>query len=305
MIVVGGEALVDLVIDPEGAITAKLGGGPFNAARAIALLGSDVAFLGALSRDRFGTMLHRQLLVDGVDDSQVQFTELPTTMASAELDEHGAATYHFYIAETSAPNLHPVQLPPDVDILHVGTLGIVLEPMASSLETIVHALGDDVLVVLDVNCRPAVTIDRVGYLARLERILRRADVVKVSTDDLDFLCPADPEAGVRMLLAGGAAAVLHTDGGRSVHIHHVNGEVEVPVPAVALVDTIGAGDAFGGAFAAWWDQAGLGRRGLADDAAVRKAVVASIEVAALNCTRVGAQPPRRAELGDRWDPTGR
>jgi hypothetical protein len=34
-IVVGGEALVDLVIDPDGAVTAKLGGGPFNAARTI------------------------------------------------------------------------------------------------------------------------------------------------------------------------------------------------------------------------------------------------------------------------------
>ena len=69
MIVVGGEALVDLVIEPEGAVTAKLGGGPFNAARAIARLGSAVAFLGALSSDRFGTLLHRQLLSDGVDDS--------------------------------------------------------------------------------------------------------------------------------------------------------------------------------------------------------------------------------------------
>jgi fructokinase len=305
MIVVGGEALIDLVIDPDGAVTAKLGGGPFNSARAIGLLGSDVAFLGALSRDRFGTLLHRQLLDDGVDDSLVQFTDLPTTMASAELDEHGAATYRFYIADTSAPSLRVAQLPPDVNVFHTGTLGLVLEPMASSLEAIVHHIADDVLVVLDVNCRPAVTPDRPAYLARLDRVLRRADVVKVSGDDLDFVCPEDRQAGVRRLLAGGAAVVLHTDGGRSVRIHGRDTEVEVPVPTVELVDTIGAGDAFGGAFAAWWDQAGLGRRGLADDDAVRRAVVASIEVAALNCTRAGAQPPRRAELGEKWAPTRR
>ena len=78
---------------------------------------------------------------DGVDDSLVQFTELPSTMASAEVDEHGAATYHFYIAETSAPNLHPVQLPAGVDLFHIGTLGIVLEPMASSLEAMVQSIG--------------------------------------------------------------------------------------------------------------------------------------------------------------------
>ena len=55
MIVVGGRALVDLVIDPDGAVTAELGGGPFNAARTIGRLGSDVVFLGAISRHRLGT----------------------------------------------------------------------------------------------------------------------------------------------------------------------------------------------------------------------------------------------------------
>jgi fructokinase len=302
MIVVGGEALVDLVIDPDGAVTAKLGGGPFNAARAIGRLSSDVAFLGALSRDRFGTLLHRQLVADDVDDSLIQFTELPTTLASAELDAHGSATYHFYLAETAAPNLHLPPLPAEVTILHVGTLGMVLEPMATTLEAIVGNIGDDVLVLLDPNCRPRVTSDRVGYLARLDRMLRRADVVKVSTDDIDFIAPDDNDAGVRLLLDGGAKVVLHTDGGRSVHIHSARGEVEVPVPSVVVADTIGAGDSFGGAFAAWWDQAGRGRRDLDDVDALTAAVTAAVEVAAVSCTRVGAQPPRRAELGDKWSP---
>jgi fructokinase len=302
MIVVGGEALVDLVIDPDGAVTAKLGGGPFNAARTIGRLGSEVAFLGALSRDRFGTLLHAQLLADQVDDSLVQFTELPTTLASAELDEHGAANYHFYLSETAAPNLHPLPLPDNVTILHVGTLGMVLQPIASTLEAIVGAIGDSVLVLLDPNCRPRVTSDRVGYMARLERMLRRADVVKVSTDDLHFISPDDHPAGLRMLLEDGASVVLHTDGGRSVHIHWATEQVEIPVPDVDVVDTIGAGDAFGGAFAAWWDQAGLGRRDLHDRDALTAAVGAAVEVSAVSCTRVGAQPPRRAELGDKWSP---
>ena len=139
-------------------------------------------------------------------------------------------------------------------------------------------------------------------MARLERMLRRADVVKVSTDDLDFIAPDDHPAGVRMLLEDGASVVLHTDGGRSVHIHWATEEIEIPVPAVEVVDTIGAGDAFGGAFAAWWDQAGLGRRDLHDRDALSAAVGAAVEVAAVSCTRVGAQPPRRAELGDKWSP---
>jgi fructokinase len=302
MIVVGGEALVDLVIDPDGSVTAKLGGGPFNAARAIGRLGSEVAFLGSLSRDRFGALLCAQLLADNVGDSLVQFTDLPTTLAAAELDSHGGASYHFYLAETAAPNLQPLPLPEDLTILHVGTLGMVLQPMASTLEAVVADLNDDVLLVLDPNCRPRVTWDRVGYMARLKRMLRRADVVKVSSDDLDFIASHDHVAGVRLLLEGGANVVLHTDGGRSVHIHSSERHVEVPVPVVEVVDTIGAGDAFGGAFAAWWEQAGLGRADLSDNDALNAAVVAAVEVAAVSCTRVGAQPPRRDELGGKWSP---
>ena len=234
----------------------------------------------------------------------MQFTELPTTLAAAELDEHGAATYHFYFAETAAPNLHPLPLPSDISILHVGTLG---HGSASRWRRPSRrwsaASTTTSLVLLDPNCRPRVTPDRVGYTARLERMLQRADVVKVSTDDLDFIAPDDHAAGVRMLLDGGASLVLHTDGGRSVHIHWPVAPIEVPVPAVEVVDTIGAGDAFGGAFAAWWDQAGLGRDDIEDRDAVRAAVAAAVEVAAVSCARVGAQPPRRAELGDKWSPS--
>ncbi len=105
-----------------------------------------------------------------------------------------------------------------------------------------------------------------------------------------------------MLVEAGVALVLHTDGGRSVQVHSATGVVEVPVPAVDVVDTIGAGDAFGGAFAAWWDQAGLGRADLHDRPSVCAAVEAAVEVSALSCTRAGAEPPGRSELGERWSP---
>src|SRR3954454_13855830 len=238
MIVVGGEALVDLVIGPDGGVEAKLGGGPFNAARTIGRLGGAVSFLRAISCDRFGMLLHDQLRADGVDDQLVQFTELPTTLAAAELDEAGAATYRFYFAETAAPSLHPEPMPDDLSILHVGTLGMVLEPMAMTLEGIVSEIGDHVVVMLDPNCRPRVTPDHASYVARLQRMLHRADVVKVSTDDLDFIAPHDHAAGLRLLLDSAASVVPHTDGGRAVHIHWKGQDIEVAVPRVDVVDTI-------------------------------------------------------------------
>ena len=54
MIVVGGEALYDLVAREDETIEAHPGGGPFNTARTIGRLERPVAFLGRLSTDRFG-----------------------------------------------------------------------------------------------------------------------------------------------------------------------------------------------------------------------------------------------------------
>ena len=60
-----------------------------------------------------------------------------------------------------------------------------------------------------------------------------------------------------------------------------------------MVDTVGAGDAFGGGFLAWWAEHGLGRDSLTDPAAVRAAAAAAAAVASLTCQRPGADPPWR------------
>jgi hypothetical protein len=59
MIVVAGEALIDLIVRPDGQLVPVAGGGPYNTARAIGRLGLEVAWLGGLSRDHFGQVLGR------------------------------------------------------------------------------------------------------------------------------------------------------------------------------------------------------------------------------------------------------
>ena len=125
MITVVGEALVDLVVAPDGSVTATLGGAPYNAARAAARLGASTRFAGALSIDRFGALLAARLEADGVDTQFGRRTERPTTLAAAELDEHGSATYRFYIDGTSAPDLPSGSLGelPDDPLFFTGGLG--------------------------------------------------------------------------------------------------------------------------------------------------------------------------------------
>ena len=308
MIVVTGEALVDLVIGTDGSVTAKLGGGPYNAARTIGRLGGEVRFMGAVSRDRFGRELLDHLEADGVDTSTVTLTDLPTTLAAAELDESGAASYRFYLEGTSAPSLSAV---PEAgrapDAVHAGTLGLVLRPMADTVLSYLESLPDETLVLLDPNCRPRVVTDRAWYVGVVERAVRRSHVVKISTDDAEYLSPGlDALDYAHSLLHLGARAVLLTAGGDGAHAVTAEGDRLIPSRPVEVVDTIGAGDSFGGAFLQWWldhhgtGAASIGRLGSLD--AVAEAVDAAAEVAGHTCSRAGAEPPRRTDLSPRWHP---
>ena len=222
-VVVIGEALVDLILGVDGSLAAVPGGGPFNAARTLARLGVPTTFVGGLSPDEFGRRITRALADDGVTVPVAPYADLLTTLAVAQLDAHGAASYAFYIDGTAAPALATHDLPAGlverIAVLHVGTLGLVLEPMAGTVERVVGAVSDQTLVFLDPNCRAATIHDDHAYRARLERILGRADVVKVSGDDLAWLAPAvDPLEAARALLQHGAAVVLFTAEPPSVKI---------------------------------------------------------------------------------------
>jgi fructokinase len=301
VIVVAGEALIDLIVDPDGGLAAIPGGGPYNTSRTIARLGQEVTFLGRISTDRFGRELRANLARDGVVTDAVIDTDDPTTLAVAELDAGGQARYHFYVEGTSAAGLTSTDaagaMTGSVTALHVGTLGLVLEPIGTTIERLVEGCGPDRLVMLDPNGRPSATPDPAAFRVRIDRIAARADVVKVSDDDLRFLAPDEaPDAAIDRLLALGARVVLRTHGSDDVEVRTPTGRATIPVPIVDVVDTVGAGDAFGGGFLASWIGAGRGRDDLASMDLICESVRVAVRVAALSCARPGADPPTLAEL---------
>jgi fructokinase len=307
VIAVVGEALIDLVVDRAGGVAARPGGGPFNTARTIARLGQPAAFLGRLAGDGFAAMLRGRLEADGVEVGVPTPSDAPTTLAVADVDSAGVARYGFYLTGTAAADLDHSTLAGALatlaaaghrtTALHVGTLGLVMEPIASGIERLIAAhLPPDVLVLADPNCRPGAIVDRDAYLARLDRILRRTDVVKASVEDLAYLLPdAPPRDAAAVLLKRGPKLVLVTDGPHPARAFLPGRELTTEVPPVEVVDTIGAGDAFGGGFLAWWTANGLTRADLSDGGAVTAALAAAAEVASLTCARPGADPPRLAE----------
>jgi len=302
VIVVAGEALIDLVVSPDGRVDARPGGSPYNAARSLARLGAETTFLGRLAGDGLGRLLRDRLVADGAAIGVPEPSSRPTTLAVATLDQAGSADYAFYLDGTAGADLDYATLkqalPAAVTALHVGDLGLVMEPVGTAIERLIR--GDvtaGTLVLFDPNCRPSAVRDHEAYRRRVGVIAGHADIVKASTEDLGYLYPdVPPEKAAMALLGGGPSVVLVTDGPRPARAFLPDSVLTEEVPSVTVVDTIGAGDAFGGGFLAWWTAHGRGKGDLRREDLVGQALGAAAAAAALTCTRPGAEPPTRAEL---------
>ncbi|MET0135730.1 MAG: carbohydrate kinase [Kibdelosporangium sp.] len=305
MIVVGGEALVDLVpakstLDGEpGALVPRLGGGPYNVAVTVGRLGVPVAFLSRISTDDFGEALVRRLEVSTVDTSMLQRGPEPTTLAVTSLGPDGGARYSFY-AEGTADRLfeEPAELP-EMTMLSLGTLSLVLEPGASAFEQVMRRAN--VLTVLDPNVRPVLIEDPAAYRARFASWLPDVGLLKLSEEDAAWIARGDALAAARGWQQDGPAAVVLTRGKTGLAVVTGSGElVEVGAPAARVVDTIGAGDTVHGALLAWLytkDVRTVEQLRELDSAAWREALRYAGAAAAITVSRAGAEPPYAAELG--------
>ncbi|HEV8555887.1 MAG TPA: carbohydrate kinase [Actinophytocola sp.] len=315
MIVVGGEALVDLV--PAGPVESTVdaalaplrpmpGGGPYNVAITAGRLGDPVRFLSRLSTDGFGDALLRRLQLSNVDVSMVRRGPEPTTLAVAGIGPDGSARYSFHV-EGTADRLvsDPGELPAEVTTLSLGTLSLLLEPGATTYETMLrrHARRGG-LTVLDPNIRPVLVSDPDAHRARFVSWLPDIGLLKLSVEDarwLGGLGDGEPvEALVRAWVSKGPAAAVLTRGAEGLAVITADGElVEVPAAAATVVDTIGAGDTVHGALLHW-----LYRRGISATAPLRAVSAAdwrdalsfAARAAAVTVSRAGAEPPYLPEI---------
>jgi fructokinase len=302
VIVVGGEALVDLV-DNGGSRSAVAGGGPYNTAVALGRLDVPVSFLGAVSRDSYGCVLAQLLADAGVDESLLRWSDLPTPKATVHHEEDGRNSYTFSLAGTAFTDLTPEllpQLPDDAWAIHVGTLSLAVDPPAEAYEALLDREAGRRLITLDPNVRPDIFGDADAYRARFERLAALADIVKLSADDAAWLYPELPLAAVPELILGfGPRLVALTCGPHGAVARSRTASVDVPGMPVRVVDTVGAGDSFGAALlAALIDERALGaeaQREL-DEEVLRRAVTYAVAASAVTCTRTGAVPPSRAEI---------
>ncbi|GGT12273.1 carbohydrate kinase family protein [Streptomyces chromofuscus] len=302
MIVVAGEALIDLVPQGTGALAGlrpALGGGPYNTAVALGRLGSPTAFCSRTSRDAFGEALLDGLRKAGVDVSAVQRGPEPTTLAVATLDGNGSAAYSFYV-EGTADRLFtaPDRFPAAARAVSFGTCSLVLEPGASAYERLMRGVAaQGVFTALDPNIRAGLIPDADAYRARFLGWLPSVTLLKLSEEDARWLGGTPRE-----WLAEGPSAVVITRGGEGLTVFtRDGGEHSVPGERVAVVDTIGAGDTVNAALlhglSSWDALSPEALAGLDGDAWTRLLRFAA-RAAAITCSRAGAEPPYASELGE-------
>jgi fructokinase len=310
MIVVCGEALVDFtpaVCGDGPGYVPHPGGSPYNVAVALARLEVPVAFLGRVSSDAFGRVLREHLARNGVDLRYLREGAEPTTLAFVHQARGAEPEFSFY-GEGTADRLLtqadlPRALPPEAAVLHVGSLSLLWEPSASTLESLVARERGRRVVSLDPNVRPALVRDWGAYRRRVEAWVASADLVKASRADAAWLYPGEPlDRVARRWHDLGAAVIVLTLGEEGAWGWTGEGSVSVPAIPVEVVDTVGAGDAFTAGLLAWlWRRGRTGRADLAalPAGALGEALHYASRVAALTCTRAGADPPRRDEVEGR------
>ena len=292
-IVCAGESLVD-VITVDGVERAVPGGGPMNAAVAAARLGAPTSFVGRISTDGHGDAIWAHLEASGVDLSAAQRGPEPT--ARAVVTTVPVQSFRFEgegTADASMTSVDLSPLGPGPHLLHAGTLGIFRGSTAATLAGLLP--GFTGLVSFDPNIRPQVFPSRSGWLEVADPWLDRADLIKASDEDLEWigLTPAD-------LLTRGCRVVLRTAGGDGVEVHLADGtKLEVAAPRVEVADTVGAGDSFSGAVLACLLADGIVTRPALDTVEAerwRTVVEFGVRAAAVTVGRLGADPPWADEL---------
>ncbi len=308
MILCCGEALIDMIPVPNGqgddAFVPHCGGAVFNTAIALGRLGVRTGLLTGMSNDMFGQQLSAALKASNVDTSRVIVSDRPSTLAFVRL-VNGHATYSFFDNGSAGRMLMSDDMPKlsdDVSALYFGGISLACEPAADAYAALLEREGDGRAVMIDPNIRPAFIEDEDRYRARLSRIFTKADIVKISDEDLNWIGPArlSLREKVNSILDAGVSLVILTRGDEGAYGYQRDGEaVHVAAMKVDIVDTVGAGDTFNAGVIAKLAELGLLRKdtlaNLTADA-LSTALTHGARVAAVTVSRAGANPPWASEL---------
>ena len=265
-----------------GAFHTFPGGKGANQAVAAARLGKPVRMIGRVGADEFGEALLATLQNDGVDTRFVQQdAQAASGVALITVSADGQNTIVVAAGANGCLSVQDVAAAEEA-FIDAGAVVLQLEIPLPAVEAAAR-LGRKHGAAGVLNPAPAQPLS--------PELLALTDYLVPNQSELELLSgEPDLERGIRALLERGVRNLVVTLGERGARWVSAAGSLDVPAFAVRAVDTVAAGDAFVGAFAA----------ALAEGRPPRDVLLRGNAAGALAVTRAGAQPslPARVELDD-------
>ncbi len=258
-----GELLIDfacLSTDSEGypTMAAHPGGAPANFLAALTKFGAKTALLGKVGTDAFGQMLTGTLQKAGIETRGLIATDdVFTTLAFVTFDDSGDR--HFSFARKPGADTCirfeelDLSLIDQAKVFHFGTLSLTDEPARSATcQAVAYAKSHGKLITYDPNLRKPLWNDLKEAKEQLIWGLTQADVVKISDEEVEFLFGLGVQEGAQYILDHfPTRLVFVTCGPDGCYFQNSVASGKVPgLKNIAVKDTTGAGDIFGGS-AVW------------------------------------------------------
>ena len=254
-----GELLIDfaaLSSDSAGYPTMKAnpGGAPGPFLAALNAYGARTAFLGKVGGDAFGTLLVRTRADAGVETKGIVTDDTVfTTLAFVTFSPEGDRSFSFARKPGADTRLLfgelDLSLIDGARVFHFGTLSLTDEPVRTTTQkAVAYAREKGKMITFDPNLRPPLWKSREEAREQILWGLSRADVVKISDDEVEFLwgITDETEAAGKLLNEYGVRLAMITLGPKGAYLANRNGGARAVCPPVKPIDTTGAGDIFGG-----------------------------------------------------------
>jgi len=308
VIVIGGDAIVDLIDRGQRLFEACPGGSTLNCALAAGQLGSQVLYVSTLSADSYGDLLANRLAECYVQLRANARSSAYTSLAVVSLDQTNQPSYAFYrdgTADRDVPVADIVaSFPETMSIFHVGSCALIpTEDQDAWLQAVMASKDRGALISIDPNCRPSMTKDPTAYREGIARFFHLADLIKCSDEDLEYLHPEwTGRALEKFIETYSPQLCVYTEGPkgiRAVTKLGISAQASAFLPG-PLSDTVGAGDSVHGTLLSEIDRLGLVGQQLSElnESQLTDILLLASRVAGVNCTRAGCQPPTRAEVAE-------
>ena len=267
-----GEALWDVLPTEK-----KLGGAPANFAYHAGRLGYDAIAISAIGRDALGDEI-----LDKLNQKQLEHlmprVDYPTGTVQVTVDDKGIPSYE--IKQNVAWDHIPYT--PEMDAIAreccavcFGSLAQRSEESRTTITRFLDTVSEDCLKIFDINLRQQ-------FYSRdiIEQSLHRCNILKINDEELDIISPMLGKDKHQLIADYQLSMLVLTCGTEGSYIFTNNEESFLPTPKVEVVDTVGAGDSFTGAFVA----------SLLSGKSIREAHQKAVDVSAFVCTQAGAMP---------------